>query len=395
MTKSVVSIYDIGALGGAERYAAHLCEALLAEGHQVTLLTNGETAVEVIEKYFGLNLEGLRIRQVPAGIKNVPVALSRALVDLYKYFIVKVDRTDYYFECAYKSEMFGAAKNNFYICHFPHSLDMGFDKSWRKIYFSSIQKMRNILMGRGGVFIDTYDEILANSRFTQMYVKQRWGREASLLYPPCSLMEVPSLTSAKKKQIISVGRFEKLVPNIPHKGQHHLIRAFSELGDLHEQGWELHLVGSCRGSDSQSYLESLKKLAEGLPVYFHPNLEYGSLQNLLATSTLYWHAQGYGQDLAKHPETQEHFGITTVEAMSAACIPVVINSAGPKEVAEGYGGETWDSLEDLRDKTRFLASLPILELRKRQTEAVERAQYFSEKNFNTRIYKLLAQTSVD
>jgi hypothetical protein len=42
----------------------------------------------------------------------------------------------------------------------------------------------------------------------------------------------------------------------------------------------------------------------------------------------YWHATGYSYSTEKHPGVQEHFGMTTVEAMSADTAPVPINSGG-------------------------------------------------------------------
>ena len=53
-----------------------------------------------------------------------------------------------------------------------------------------------------------------------------------------------------------------------------------------------------------------------------------------------------------HPEKFEHFGITTVEAMSAGCIPVVIDRGGQKEIVEdGINGFLFSSPGELKSRT--------------------------------------------
>lgn len=386
MTKSFIAIHDIGAFGGAERYAAFLCSALLEQNHQVTMLTKPGTSVEDIENYYSVNLSGIRVKPVKPIFKFLPAEISRFFTDFFRYIYLKINRADYYFECSYKSEAFGGAKNNYYICHFPHQLTPVKLGRLRKKYFSAIKIVRNLLLGKGKGFQFSYQKILANSKYTQHYVLERWGVESSVLYPPCP---VSNTKRAKTKKIISIGRFSEQVSNVPHKGQHYLIEAFSASEKLIREGWELHLVGSCRTESGEKYLNQLQSLSEGLPIVFHPNASYEQLQNLCAEAMIYWHAQGYGQNLEEHPETQEHFGITTVEAMSAGCIPIVIDSAGPKEVAENYGGETWKTLEELRQKTIEIAALSSDELARRQQQVRERADYFSEDRFRARVRNIL------
>ena len=53
------------------------------------------------------------------------------------------------------------------------------------------------------------------------------------------------------------------------------------------------------------------------------------------------------------PEKQEHFGITTVEAMSTGAIPVVINTAGQSEIIENNkNGYLWSNPEELIKYTK-------------------------------------------
>lgn len=383
LIRSVVSVANIDAFGGAERYAAFLCATLLEAGHEVYLMTSVTSDALEIEEYFSIKLPGLRFKRVPNFPSFLPREINRLALDIYKSAVLKVMRVDYFFECSYKSETFGLARKNYYICHFPHSLFQNQGKGVGAVYMRLMAKLRQLLFGGGKTFLESYDQILANSEFTRLHIKKRWNIEADLLYPPCS--QIGSGFQTKSKKIISVGRFESPVANVPHKGQHHLIEAFAGMSDLHKEGWQLHLAGSCRSESGNRYLHDLQKRSEGLPIIFHPNMSNSSLAELLSESLIYWHAQGYGQDLERFPETQEHFGITTVEAMSAGCIPIVIDSAGPKEVAEKYGGETWKNLEELVEKTVEVASLSDDELLRRQAQIKERASYFSEDRFQERI----------
>ncbi len=48
----------------------------------------------------------------------------------------------------------------------------------------------------------------------------------------------------------------------------------------------------------------------------------------------------------------EHFGITTVEAMSFGVVPIVINKGGQQEtVKEGFNGYRWDTEKECIEKT--------------------------------------------
>ncbi|MEI6256489.1 MAG: glycosyltransferase [Planctomycetota bacterium] len=54
-----------------------------------------------------------------------------------------------------------------------------------------------------------------------------------------------------------------------------------------------------------------------------------------------------------NPSSQEHFGQTTVEALSAGVVPVVIDTGGQRETVEpGRNGFRWNTLEELATQTR-------------------------------------------
>jgi glycosyltransferase involved in cell wall biosynthesis len=86
----------------------------------------------------------------------------------------------------------------------------------------------------------------------------------------------------------------------------------------------------------------------------------------------------------------EHFGITTVEAMAAGCVPVVIDKAGQREIVRhGTDGYRWTTLAELEALTRMVAGDEPLRARL-AAAAVERAAAFSEEAFATRWREIAA-----
>lgn len=184
--------------------------------------------------------------------------------------------------------------------------------------------------------VRSYRHVVANSAFTAGWIRRRWGRDATVLHPPI----VPIAPApVKKPWILGVGRF---LGSRRSKRQLDMVRWFGALCRDGLQGWELHLAGFVQDPD---YLEATRRAADGLPVHFHLNADRAALRDLYAVSSIFWHAVGEGLDPEREPELMEHFGIVTAEAMSAGCVPVVINRGGQPEIVgtDGTTGLLWDT----------------------------------------------------
>jgi glycosyltransferase involved in cell wall biosynthesis len=237
-------------------------------------------------------------------------------------------------------------------------------------------------------FLDSYQLVVANSPYTARWVEELWGRTATVLEPPVRLRE----PGAKRPVILAVGRF---FPNVSghSKKQLELVEAFRLACERGLEGWELHLVGGCSNSE-RGYVETVRKAAVGLPVFFHVNARGEDLTELFAAASVFWHAAGFGEDLDTHPDRFEHFGISVVEAMSAGAVPVVYEHGGPAAIVRDAGcGDVFSTIDELATTTVALVRDDARRERQSAT-ARARAEEFAYDRFAERLDALVDTMSV-
>lgn len=237
--------------------------------------------------------------------------------------------------------------------------------------------------GRPKTYVDSYSTIAANAEFTRRFVQEWWNVDAEVLYPPVAMQR----QGTKRPIILSVGRFFR-ADRGHSKKQLEMVRAFrmmlaSGIGD-----WELHLVGGC-GPDDEPYLDDVLAASEGLAVVVHRDAPGAELQRLYAEASIFWSITGLGEDPRKHPARFEHFGITTVEAMSAGVVPVVLSAGGQVEiVTDGVDGLHIGGLAELAQRTMELIGDP--ERRDRLSRgATTRARDFDLPAFSARLHAIV------
>jgi len=240
----------------------------------------------------------------------------------------------------------------------------------------------------GTGWLDSYDVVVANSAFTQRWIRRWWGVESQVLEPPVRRRS----PGAKAPVILSVGRF--FAPGRGHaKKQLEMVAAFGELcADGTADGWELHLVGGCNPVDA-AYLDQVRAAAAGLPVVVHVDATGAELDRLYQQASIYWHATGLGEDVDADPVRAEHFGITTVEAMSAEAVPVVMAAGGQTDIVRsGVDGLVFTSLDGLVGATRGLLLDPAERKRLGRASRV-RSEQFGFESFATRLVDLVDAVS--
>lgn len=342
--------------GGGEKYILTIAE-ILSGSETVDVLLNShllsigkESIIAKNEKFHGLDLSKVNFIDSPF---NSCIDILSKINFLSKY--------DWLFYLSDGSIFFSSAKNS--IIHFQMPFDHKIKGLWNSLKLKSWKKG------------------ICNSIFTKQIIQKYWNLPLEVIYPPVSVTQFK--VGEKNKKIISVGRFFGFTKSKKHKV---IIDSFKLLVDkfrLHD--WSLHLAGGV-DEGSIGYLNQLKRHAEGYQVKFYPNLSIKELVTLYAESSIYWHAAGFGEI---DPKMQEHFGITTVEAMAAGCVPVVVNLGGQTEIVQdGVNGYLWDSPNELIGQTKELIdNKPLLE--RLSQAAVVRSMLFSKEKFESRIKELI------
>lgn len=228
-------------------------------------------------------------------------------------------------------------------------------------------------------------KIICYSNFVKNFLDKTFSIN-SIVLPP-SIDVIKSKSFKKENVILTVGRFTKAVNA---KKQEVLIDVFKEMYDRGLLDWKFLIVGSVLQKD-RFYLTELRHRAKGYPIDILDNISLSEIRNCYKRAKIYWHAAGFGEDLDKYPERAEHFGISTVEAMSAGAVSVVINAGGQKEIVkEGETGFLWDTLEELELKTLKLTKDDKL-LNKLSGKASQFADRFGSERFCKEINELILQ----
>ncbi|MFZ2200162.1 MAG: glycosyltransferase family 4 protein [Microgenomates group bacterium] len=310
----IVSPY-LDHLGGGERYMLSAAAALESLGYDIYFSWDNLEEITKLSSMLGITLKNPRL---DANIKKLYFSNNPA--DMY----LSTRKYDVVFYLSDGSiPLLGGRRN---IVH----MQVPFHGIGGKSLKNRIKKL----------FIH---QVVVNSQFTKNVIDAEYGINSIVLYPPV----VPITDSLPKEKIIlSVGRFE---PSLNTKHQDVLIDAFKMLSPKLPE-WKLIMAGGC---SSDQWLKVLKQKATGLPIEFATNVEYSQLTQLYQKASIYWHAAGYGVDEVKNPELTEHFGISTVEAISAGAAPLVVPYGGQREIVKDSNYH-WETKEQLIAKTLAL-----------------------------------------
>ncbi|MCH9697947.1 MAG: glycosyltransferase [Gammaproteobacteria bacterium] len=349
-------------LGGGEHHACVIAQALQSLG-PVDLISEHDFSIEQLELQFNIHLKHCRKRLVSS------VAMHHN-PETTAYYDIFVNST-------YSSDLSSHAKYSYYVVSFPYQIPK---------YPAEKRE-----------FLNSYDVFLANSSYTAGWVKQWWDVDnCVVLYPSIALPDLNPDQLKKYRVILNVGRFFRSGHN---KKQLELVQVFKRLIDSGniDNNWKLILVGQVDPSQ-QAYLDEVREEAQGYPIEINNNIELDALREIYSQAAIYWHATGMGESTERNPERNEHFGISTVEAMSYGCLPIVINAGGqPESVSNGENGFLFDNEQQLEQFS--LDSIELFETNPERYQtmsacAVARAQFFSRTNTEQTLLQCLKDSGI-
>jgi len=368
-------------LGGTEVTVAVLAEAL-RHRYQVEIVNHARSlTLQRLGEFSQLNLEGIHLRNTPESSQSHISARNF----WHKYRFAKLWQAslsspyDVFINFAHGLPPFCHARKGVLVVMFPFFRPFHSERSLSSaVSEGSLLRrhlQRNYHRWEWKKRLSSYHLTLAISKFTQLWTRRRWGIESRLMYPP---VDTSSLPSNKEDLIISVGRFST---RWHQKKQVEMVDAFRHL-DARLPTWEYLSVGALGDLKAdRDFFAAVQKSAAGSRVRVASNVRTVELKNAYEQAKIFWHATGYDEDDQAHPERAEHFGMVTIEAMAAGCVPVVINKGGQPEIVEhGVNGFLWNTLAELRDYTIMLANDEKL-LARMSGAARSRANHFSRKNF--------------
>jgi len=360
-----IGIFDpyLDDLGGGEKYMMKIAQCL-GKNHDVGIFWDKKEDLEELKERFQLNLSNI---ELASNIFAKSTGLFKRLRESKKFDVIIL------------------------------LSDGSIPSLLSKKTFIHIQQplSQNNLNIKTKLKIARINKFFCNSYYTKSYVDKSLGVNSVVLYPPVGLKP----KKVKKENIIlHVGRFRVRdvvtgrngdIEGIgDYKKQGFMVDAFIKMIKEGLKGWKFVLAVSVKKED-QNIFEDFKEKTKGYPIEFLVNKNNSGLWDIYSKSKIYWHASGFGEDLKKNPEYAEHFGISTVEAMGAGAVPVVINAGGQKEIInDGESGFLWNSLDDLIEKTQLLINDENL-WKKMSQQAVKRAKDFAGNRFCEELYKIL------
>lgn len=356
-------------LGGGEKYAGSIAQHLGRFG-AVDLVSHSSFSVNALEKRFGLDLSSCRKLILPGYAERHAEELSREY--------------DLWINSSYHSSLPSHARCSLLFVFFPISGPL-LARLIRQVHPSLAPLWLNEWTWRNNHFWESYQRVVAISRYSAEWISRWWHTDSSILYPPVDL--ICAGNEMKTNTILTVGRF---FLGGHSKRQDFMIRTFRKMCDCHNiTGWEFHLCGGRHNEPwNKLYMRQLRSMAQGYPIHIHEDLAKENLDALYRSASIYWHASGYGVKEERTPDKVEHFGISTVEAMSARCIPIVFDGGGQREIVDhDWNGYRWKRANDLSLFT--LQAMEQQESDQMRECAVLKAHEYSQCSFTNQLGHIL------
>jgi glycosyltransferase involved in cell wall biosynthesis len=244
------------------------------------------------------------------------LGVYQSMVDSYFYF-KKLDKLDFVFITGGGAIMPRTITNKIlvyvhYITDYPIDREVTKQQDYLKSNLKKIYMKPWLFISKNLDISFKLDyikraTIITNSNYTKNVIRDAWGMDSTVIYPPCPQYSFPLDIQEKRGNVVcSMGRFT------PEKNYGMIIKIAQSLPNI-----RFELVGSVT-QDEIAYLEKLMKNAPKNTT-FHVNATVQEKIDILKKSKVLLHSF-----------IGEPFGIALIEAMSAGVIPVTHNSGAAK-----------------------------------------------------------------
>lgn len=375
-----VSIYQDPrghAIGGGDYCLAVLARNLTSFGHEVDVFHHqGEDYLSRLSSGFGITMNVAKDHPLPVDScwsqpEVRPWRRGHAMKQWMRFVSEGYDG----FVCmTHGPPPFCHAKKGIAYVHFPYQIKRA--QANQRSLKTSLGDKFHAFYWKGR--ISSFEAIIANSNFTKEWIKRYWDTDALVIHPPVELSGLRH--SAKENRIIVLGRFT------PAKKQLELLKLFRNKIHL-LSGWKLVCVGGVDESNLPYYRALQELRCDNVSLI--ANADRQVVIDELSRAKVFWHAMGIDEDEQNAPIKSEHFGIATVEAMAAGCIPIVANRGGQREiVCDGINGFLCDSIDEFAD--RLLAVIESNEYMNAVSQsAMNRALRFERSVFEAKMHALI------
>lgn len=342
--------------GGAEAVCAYILEALKEE-HDVTLFTLAFSDFQELNYLYNTTLSKSNVHLMSPFPRIVRLMLRFFYGNIYDMRVERQNVLSKFYK-RYRSEFdLGISAYN--------EMDLG-KEGIQYLHWVGVVGSQ----GRKEAKHFTQNLTLTNSHKTASVIKEAWGWDSEVIYPPV-VADFPCVPwSEKENGFICVGRL------VNEKAPH---RAMNIIKAVRARGFDvrLYIVGS---GGNMRYKRFLKKMIKENSswVFLKENISHKELTNLFAR-------QRYGIHIKGEP-----FGIVVAEMIKAGQIPFVRNRGGQKEIVGEDPGILFENDNNAVEKICSMLSSSKEQQRMLNT-LVGRADLFSAERFTGEIRKVVKQ----
>ena len=287
---------NMDVIGGAEKTTFSLIEALAKSSHSVTLYTTSKinnSKINCLIKRIGRlpfpifwkilrNIENGKLLKA-AENEDVVIIMSGGLSLKHLDIPIVV------------------------YCHSTFESDLDYVNSsnsgLKKIYDSFVKKQ---VLRQLNLLKDKSVHLITNSYYTEQKIKENFGKDSSVIYPPVE--QKISQNDTKRQGVVTVSRYS------PEKNLTFACEVAMKVGASYK------VIGNAKFQTQYNILNTLTKMCKTNPkIKLLCNVEKKVITDSLLSSKVYFQT------------SKETFGMAVIEGIAAGCIPIVPNNTANKE----------------------------------------------------------------